>query len=197
MTEGARRASPARTGEPKEFKSKIAARIRERAALDHGTPDSLRRAVLTLVGEERYESAVEELRTCIDSKPEYPQFKVRCERYVDYAVGLVNGIKAKRSFPGVQMLAMAKQQELYERAMSHFNDLRVTLKKIEQIDHEVRLEDIRSTVWVVKAVVYSITAVLALAFLIEISRGVMGAANLVLEGAASDSTNWIFDKLGL
>ena len=31
---------------------------------------------------------------------------------------------------------MAKQQEMFDRAMDHFDDLKVTLKKIEQIDRE-------------------------------------------------------------
>jgi hypothetical protein len=92
---------------------------------------------------------------------------------------------------------MAKQQELFESALSHFDDLRVTLKKIEQIEAEVRLEDVRSTVWVVKAVVYSVSALLLVGFLLEISRGVLPAAEVVLESAASDGTNWLFDKVGI
>lgn len=187
---------PARQ-EPRDAKSKLAARLRERASADFGAPDSATRAILSLVAEERYDGAIAELKRYADSKPEYPQFLERSARYLEYAQGLVAGIKAKRSFPGVQNLAMAKQQELYERALAHFDDLRATMRKIEQIEREVRLEDVRSTVWVIKALVYCVSALLVAGFVVELSRGVLPSANVVLDSAASDAANWVCDKLGI
>lgn len=190
-------AAKAGAGNARDVKSKMSARIRERVNQDYGGPDSLRRAVLTMVAEERYDEAIAEIRRYESSRPEYPEFANRSKRFFAYSDGLINGIRAKRSLPGVHMLAMAKQQELNDRAMQHFDDLRATLKRIEQIEREVKLEDVRSTVWVVKAVVYSVMAILAVGLLIELSRGVIGTADAVLDSAASDGTNWLFDKLGI
>jgi hypothetical protein len=163
---------------------------------DFGKVDSFRHTILSLVADEDYANAIKELKLYIDSKPEFPQFKERSERYISYSIDLINGIRAKRSFPGIKQLAMSKQQELYDRAVHHFEDLNVTLRKVDQIDNEVRLEDIRSTVWVVKAVVHSTLAILVLAFLLEMSKGILGAAGVLADDLFGKITNTIFNYLG-
>lgn len=179
-----------------EMTTKFSARM-QAAVQDLGSPDGFRHTILSYVAKENYEKATEELNKYVNSKDEYPQFKVRTDRYKNYAVDLINAVKAKRSFPGLQHLATSKQQDLFDRAMDHFDDLKVTLKKIEQIEREVRIQDIRSTVLVIKAVVYCAIALALVAFVIELSRGVVPTANNVLDGYFSDMTNWIFDKLHL
>lgn len=179
----------------RELTSKFSARM-QASVRDIGRVDSMRHTILSYVAAEQYQKAIEELKKYIDSKHEYPQFKTRTARYFGYAVDLVNAVKAKRSFPGLQQLAMSKQQELFDRAMAHFEDLKVTLKKVEQIEREVRLEDIRSTVWVVKALVLSIFALFVLGFLIEMSRGVLPTAWALIDSTFGDLTNFVFDKIG-
>lgn len=180
----------------REMTSKISARMKA-SAKDAGGPGSLRNLILTSIASDNYQRAIDDIKEYLDSKNEYPQFRVRSERYLSYAVDLVNAIKAKRSFPGMQHLSMSKQQELFDRAMEHFEDLKVTLKKVEQIEKEVRLDDVRSTVWVVKALVYCLFAFLALAFVREASKGVLPSAYVVVDGASDDAINWIFDKIGM
>jgi hypothetical protein len=180
----------------REMNSKIAARMNASAG-DSGGSDSLRNLILSSVASDNYLRAIEDLKAYHDSKSDYPQFKVRSERYLNYAVDLVNAIKAKRSFPGMQHLSMSKQQELFERAMEHFEDLKVTLRKVEQIEQEVRLDDVRSTVWVVKALVYCLFAFLTLAFIREASRGVLPSAIVVADSASDNLVNWVFNKIGM
>lgn len=164
---------------------------------DVGQVDSFRHTILSMVATDKYQDAIDQMKIYLESKHEYPEFRTRAERYINYSVDLINAIKVKRSFPGLQNLAMAKQQELFDRAMEHFEDLKATLRKVEVIDVEVRLEDVRSTVWVVKALAYSVFAILVLAFLLEMSRGLLPAAGVVVDDLFGDFTNWIFDHLGL
>lgn len=180
----------------RELGSRIGMQM-QASAKDVGQVDSFRHTILSYVASENYVRAVDELKNYTQVKKDYPQFKARASRYINYAIDLVNAIKAKRSFPGVQHLAMAKQQELYDRAMEHFEDLKATLKKIEQIDGEVRLEDVRSTVWVVKALIYCVFAILILAFLLEASRGVLPSVMILVDDMFGDLSNWLFDTLGL
>ncbi len=180
----------------RELTTKFSARMKA-SVRDIGQVDTMRHTILSHVATENYERAIEELRRYCDAKAAYPQFSVRSERYSKYAVDLINAVKAKRSFPGLHHLAMSKQQELFDRAMEHFDDLKATLRKIEQIDREVKLEDVRSTVLVVKAMIYSAFAVLVVGFLMEISRGVLPAAFVVVDSSFGELTNWLFDKLGL
>lgn len=179
----------------RELTSKISARMR--ASLNDGGRDGARSRVLSAVASENYEGAQAALSAYENSRDEYPQFKARTERYFSYARDLVNAIRAKRSFPGLQHLSMSKQQDLYDRAMTHFEDLKATLRKCEQIEAEVRLDDVRSTVWVVKALIYSVFAVLILGFLLELSRGVLPAASIVVDDAFGRLINILFDKLGM
>lgn len=179
----------------REMESKISAKMRS-SMRDQGG-EGFRTTILSSVASENYAKALEELKKYEDAHAAYPQFKVRAERYLSYANDLVNAVRAKRSFPGMHHLGMSKQQDLYDRAMAHFEDLKATLRKIEQIDKEVRLDDVRSTVWVVKALIYSVFAMLILGFLLELSRGILPTANIVADDVFGTLTNAVFDKLGL
>ena len=180
----------------RELGSKISARMRQ-SMREHGDRDGIRSIILSNVAAENYDVAMTEIKKFVDSKDDYPQFRIRSERYLSYAGDLVNAIRAKRSFPGLHYLSMSKQQDLYDRAMSHFEDLKVTLKKVEQIEKEVRLDDVRSTVWVVKAIIFCVFAVFVLGFIIEVSRGIVPSASIVADDFFGHFTNFVFDKLGL
>lgn len=164
---------------------------------DGGSVDSLRNRVASHVAGEAYDRAIQSLEEYISSKREYPQFKDRADRYVTHASDLIHAIKAKRSFPGMQHLSMSKQQELYDRAMEHFDELKSALKRIEQIEQEVRIEDVRSTVWVIQALIYSTFAVLVMAFLLELSKGILPSAIIVADDAFGRMVNWCFDLIGI
>jgi AcrR family transcriptional regulator len=162
-----------------------------------GPNGSLRQSILTAVVEERYDSAITRLQEYIDSKPEFPDFRERCIRYSEYGVELIHAIRTKRSFPGWNALNMSKQKELFERALHHFEDLKATLTKIEVVEKEVRMEDVRTTVWVVKAAVYAVSALLLFVFLREMTGGVLPIANNVIESSTSSIVDLAFDKLNL
>ena len=162
-----------------------------------GKPDSFRRNVLQKVSSEQYPAAIESIKAYKGSQPQYPQFKERTERYLDYAVDLVNGIKAKRSFPGIANLPMSKQEELFSRAYDHFEDLKATIRRVEKVEVEVRLEDKRSTVWVVKALLHSAAAIVALGIFLEISHGALGNAENVIDNTLEQVTGVIFKMVGM
>lgn len=180
----------------KEMTSKFSARM-QAAVQDAGQVDTFRHTILSYVAQESYDRAIEELEKYVNSKGDFPKFKERADRYGRYAVDLINAVKAKRSFPGLQHLAMSKQQDLFDRAMEHFDELKLTLKKIEQIDREVKIEDVRSTVLVVQVVVYCLFALALVGFMLEVSKGVLPTAYNVIDHSLTQMTDFIFDKLGL
>jgi hypothetical protein len=164
---------------------------------DLGRADTLRYNVITFVVEENYDRAIEELREFMASPSEYPRFKTRVERYVEHSVDLINAIRAKRKFPGASSLTMAKQQELKERFHQHFNELQQVLKNIDRIHNELKLDDIRSTVWVVQALINSVFVLVLIAFIIEASNGLAGNVWRVADDVFISVTNRIFNMLGL
>jgi hypothetical protein len=176
------------------MKSQMRASITS-AAGGIGPSGSLRQSILTAVVEEKYDAAIARLEDYVKSKPEFPEFSERCSRYAEYGVELIHAIRTKRSFPGWNALNMSKQKELFERALHHFEDLKATLTKIEVVEKEVRMEDVRSTVWVVKSVVYAVSALLLFIFFREMTGGVLPAANTVLESTTSSIVDYFFELL--
>lgn len=162
---------------------------------DLGKGDTLRFNVLSHVVEENYDKAIDELKSFLNADSDYPKFRSRSERYILHSVDLVNGIRAKRNFPGMSSLTTAKQQELHEKFKEHFNELTVTLKKVEKIQVDVRMEDFRSTVWVVQAVAYAIIAIAVAAFLLDANAGLFKTIWNVADEIFSDLSSWIFKKL--
>lgn len=164
---------------------------------DLGRADTLRYNVLSFVVEENYEKAVQELRKFLDKDTEYPKFKERIERYIMHSIDLVNAIRAKRKFPGINSLTMAKQQELNEKFRVHFNELQYVLKKIEKIQVDLRLEDVRSTVWVVRAIMNAAIVIAISAFLLDVSRGLLKTAWVVIDDIFVNLTAWLFQMIGM
>ncbi len=162
-----------------------------------GSADSLRYQVLNEVVESQYDRAVQHLDKFIKQDFEYPKFKSRAEKYIMHAIDLVNAIRAKRNFPGINSLTVAKQQELNEKIKVHFEELKETLEKVEKVQHELKVEDVRSTVWVVKALINALVAIVLIAFLNEAAGGLLKTLLIVVDELMIHSTSWIFDKLNI
>lgn len=162
-----------------------------------GRPDSLRRHILTWVLEERYDKAIGGLREFLEAESIYPNFRPRVERYISHSIDLIYAIKAKRSFPGINSLTRAKQQELREKFKDHFRELQHMLKTIEKVQFDLRLQDVRSTVYVVKALWIAGIAVILLAFWIDFVHGIAGAGLHVVDDALVHLTDWLWKLIGL
>lgn len=162
-----------------------------------GKADTLRFNVATYVAEENYEKAIDELKCYLEQDSVYPKLKQKIERYILHAIDLVHAIRAKRKFPGASALTMAKQQELNDRFIAHFSELQYILKKIEKCKEDLKQDDIRSTVWVLRALTYSIFAIVAVAFAMEVSNGLFHTALLVVDDVFLGLTKWLFATLKL
>lgn len=165
-----------------------------KAGRDLGKADTLRYNVLTYVVEENYDSAIRELREFYNTESEFPKLKDRIERYVQHGIDLVNAIRAKRNFPGMKLLTVAKQQELNEKFVAHFGELTQVLKRIERIQNDLRLEDIRSTVWIVKAAITAAIAVATIAFLLDVNQWLLQTTVVVVDDLFKEFTVWLFGR---
>ena len=164
---------------------------------DLGGPNSLRYAILTRVLGEDYDKAIGDLREFLDRPSPYPNFKEKANRYINHSIDLIYAIKAKRSFPGINSLTRAKQQELREKFKEHFRELQYILKVIEQIQTDLRIQDVRSTVYVVRALWVALLAVMVMAFWLEIVNGLAHTSLIVFDDLFGKLANFLADKLGL
>lgn len=162
-----------------------------------GRPDSFRYIVLILVLDERYEQALEELKKFSETPSEYPNFHERIEKFLKHAADLVYAIKAKRSFPGILSLTRAKQQELREKFKMHFKELQYVLRIIEKIHTDLRVEDARSTIYVVRAVWYAVMGIVLVGFYMEFTHGLAQSSSLVFNDLFGDFADWAARVLNL
>jgi hypothetical protein len=163
---------------------------------DMGRVNSLRFNVMSDVLNEQYDRAISELREFLEKPSPYPEFRNRITRYIDHSIDLIFAIKAKRNFPGINSLTRAKQQELREKFKEHFKELQGMIKKIEKVERDLEIVDVRSTIHVVRALWLAIVAVLLCAFVLEVVRGLASTGLVVVEQLFADITDWLFNLIG-
>lgn len=163
---------------------------------DLGRPESLRYNILTWVLDERYDRAIEELKDFLEKPSDYPNFKSKVSRYVNHSIDLIYAIKAKRSFPGINSLTRAKQQELREKFKEHFRELQYILKVVEKIQGDLRVQDVRSTIYVVKAAWFASLAVIILAFWLDIVNGLAKTSVIVFDDIFGNIANFLAELIG-
>ncbi len=171
--------------------------FRKRLQADSGRLDSLRRAILNMVTEERYDSAISELKTYSNFRTEYPDFKPRTERHIQHCIDLVLAIKAKRSLPGLSRLSAAKQKELHDMALHHFDELTHFLKQIEKVEVDVKLADVRSTVWFLQTCVYCMLALFVGTLFVDMTSGFFTGGIVYMDDLLSRAAAFIFGLVGM
>ena len=150
------------------LKKELQARLRARQA---GKNSVLRREVLGCVVDARYEDAGIFLEAFVGLKSVYPGFVNRASPHIQHAKDLINAIRLKRDFPNLSHLVMTKQQEILDHAVSHFEELKVTLKMIEYISRDESARDLRSTVWVIRCATYAIAAIFVMGIFLAFDHG--------------------------
>jgi len=108
-----------------------------------GRYGGLRRTILGYVVGEKYDDAKVQLARYVESKSyDYPSLGSRAEKFVKHGVELIQAIQTKRNFPGMGSLSLSKQQELNERVLTHFEELKQTLKTIERAERKLNFPTI-------------------------------------------------------
>lgn len=175
-----------------EIQDEISEKLISHQSKDYSRPDSLRSAVLNQVASNSYDIAVKELYLYVEMRDEYPLFQDRVQRYLSHCKDLIHAIDTKRNFPGLGALSLSKQQELYEKVLDHFEELKDTLKQIEGVERDVQLADVRSTVGFMKAVVNASFFVIVIGFCLEVMNGLGTSLHNVINDMTKSLTEFIF-----
>lgn len=178
-----------------EMQENLRRKLAESNRKDSARSDSIRASTLGLVVQEYYDTSKEELRMYIESKAAYPAFQARVERYAQHCSDLIQAIQTKRNFPGLASLSLSKQQELHERVLEHFEELKQNLKQIEKIEREGKLVDVRSTVWVIRMLTWATMAILAAAFIADLRSGMLTSTVQTTSSILDDASTWLVEHL--
>lgn len=174
----------------RELQNEFQRRLESQA--NTGRIDSLREAILRCITARQYDLALSEIERYVDMKDDYPTFRRRVQPYVNHSKDIIMAIKAKRNFPGLSQLSTSKQQEIMEKVSDHFEELKGHLRRIERIEREIILNDLRSTVWVLKSLFYSAFVILAFGFTIEVLIGLSRAFDIVYDDIIQRIVDFIF-----
>ncbi len=180
-----------------EMHASLRRKLLEAHRKDQARMDSVRTSVLRAVVDENYEAAKNELKDYVEIKTNFPGFQVRADRYVDHCCELIHAIQTKRNFPGLASLSLAKQQEVHEKVLAHFEELKQNLKLIERVEREHKLTDMRSTVWVVRTATQVAAMILIVAFVIDVNAGMFTSAVKVIDSIVDDASTWVVNLFGI
>jgi hypothetical protein len=173
---------------------KTQSKVNDIDASDLGRPDTLRYNILTFVINEEYDRAIKTLKEFLESDSEYPNFKIKVERYLLHSIDLIYAIRTKRNFPGISSLTRTKQQELRDKFKEHFKELRFMMKKIEDCLEELRLNDVRSTHLVIKAFWLSVVVVFVAGLSFELINGLGHSFEVVFNDYLESAMQFLFNK---
>lgn len=125
-----------------------------------GKTNGLRHLVLSSVVDGNYDGAIKELRLYEDLNSNLPIFKNHTERYFSHCEELIRAIDSKFKFAESKSITRTQKQDLHAMVRKHFRALSDSLRQIETIENNIKVQDLRSTIWVVKATTISVTMLL-------------------------------------
>ena len=163
---------------------------------DYTRSGTLSGPILQQVAIGQYDQAIQDLNSYLDFKKEYPNLGSRVARYLDHCGDLVRAIEAKRNFPGLGGLSLAKQQDVYESVLDHFDELKSVLGQVENIERDVKIEDMRTTIWFVAITMNCAFFIVSVGFALEVLNGLGHSFDVVFTKMVEDLVNMIFAMFG-
>ncbi|OQW48607.1 MAG: hypothetical protein A4S09_04200 [Proteobacteria bacterium SG_bin7] len=153
---------------------------------------TLTHRIMMLVAYKSYGQAISELKEYVAARSkEMSALYLGSHRYILRIETLTKAIEKKRSMPHLEKQSAAKQQEIFDLVKEYFGELRGQLKGIETVERSLMVEDVRSTVWTVRAVAYSMIAILVAGFLVDISTGTYNTIVNVIKDFIIFTCDWI------
>jgi hypothetical protein len=131
--------------------------------------------VLLCVSEKRYEEAVKLLDAYLKSRVSSKPFLRRTQQIFRHAEELIHAIETKKNFPNMSSLTQSKQEEVHQKSLENWEDLRICLRRLKTIEKDMATEDARSSIWVVKAVLFSFMVILSVFIISEGFRSFGGS----------------------
>ncbi len=158
-----------------------------------GRLDGFRYSILSLVVEGRYDTAIAEISYHTTSEYKLPVFKARAQRYLSHCEELIRAVESKIKFCQTRTITRSQKHELYVMVIKHFRDLTDSLKKIERIENDIRVADLKSTVWVLKAFIMCVGVIILIGMIRE---GILTMKEPILV-VTDDAIEFLFKLLGL
>jgi hypothetical protein len=151
--------------------------------------------VLLCISEKHYSEAFNLLTSYQAAKSGAKIYAKRTDALYKHAGELVNAIETKKSVPQLASLAQSKQEEIHQKALENWEDLKICLRRLKSIEHDMAVADARSSIWVFKAFIFSFMIIMTV-FIVNEGFRSFGASFLGFMRETFqliiDSTNTLF-----
>lgn len=135
---------------------------------DHKNTEGFRHDILTMVSAGKYRAVLTEIAAFQEEKNKaMPHFNVKSGRYFQYINQLIEAIREHKTIPNFDQLPAGQQKKIHEQVFSYFDELNNTLKRVESVIHDLKVQDVRSTIWVLKTFSYCVMVVLSVTAFVE------------------------------
>lgn len=154
----------------------------------------LQYSVLLCVTEKRYDEAVRMLNAYEKSKASGP-YKKRTSPIFHHAEELIHAIETKKNFPSMNNLTQNKQEEIHQKTLENWEDLKICLRRLRTIEKDMSTEDARSSIWVIKAIIFSFVVSLTVFIISEGFRSFGGSFLSFMKDTfqlGADSVSFLF-----
>lgn len=141
----------------------------------------LQYSVLENIAQGKYDDGAKILLEYRKKKSTYPTYENRTGRLFEHCNELIEAIRAKKTFPNLQSLAQSKQEEIHQKARENWEDLRVSLRRLRSIENDLAVQDSRSSVWVIRALMFSTFMILGTYVMKETFRSFGMSADIFLD----------------
>lgn len=135
---------------------------------DHKNTEGFRHEILSMVSSKKYRAVLVEIEAFYKEKERtMPNFKLKARRYFDYIQQLIEAIEEHKTIPNFDQLPAAQQKKVHEQVFVYFDELNNTLKRVEKVIHDLKVQDVRSTIWFIKTFSYCIMVLVATLAIVE------------------------------
>ncbi len=153
---------------------------------------TLTHRIITLVAMKSYQQANKDIQDYVRLRSkDYSAFLLASHRYVVRMLNIISAIEKQRSVHGIENLTENKKHELFELVKDYFKELKSQIRGLESAEHSLKVEDVRSTVWVIWAFTYSMVAIFIVGFSLDLASGAFKTIWFVLNDTYLAICTWV------
>ena len=158
----------------------------------------IRYLILRHVMEGEYKRSKEELKKYAEMKQQYTRFLIRTEPYIKHSIDIINTIETKRKFINIKgMINRSRQKEMFSSILEHFDELKSFMNKTAEIAKEEELNDLKSTVFVIKILFLCLFTLFVISFLVLESISMLKSFYVIIDAFVNDLLGKLFSYLDL
>lgn len=158
----------------------------------------IRHLILKHVIEGEYKRSKEEIKKYAEMKQQFTRFVIRTEPYIKHSIDIINTIETKRQFLNIKgIINRSRQREMFSSILEHFDELKRFMNKTMEIAKEEELNDLKSTVFVLKVLSLCIFGLFVISFLILESISMLKSFYVIMDSFANDMLGKIFSYFDL